>query len=91
MSLGTREFSRLAAAGSSDDGLGGLVRPSQLAWIGKGVFQEGLWLPGCKWSFAGGVGHADQLVIGQLAMAMAFCEEQTGCRALELTIRVDSD
>jgi hypothetical protein len=33
MPLGQGEFSRLAAAGSSGDGLGGLVRQRQLAWI----------------------------------------------------------
>jgi hypothetical protein len=41
-------------------------------WIGKVVFQGGLWLPGCKWSLGGGV--MGQFVIGQLVMAMAFCD-----------------
>jgi hypothetical protein len=78
MLLGKGEFSRLAAAGSSYDGfVGGLVRRSQLAWIGR-VFSR----KGCGYWVANdhlrGDWVMDQLVIGQLAVAMAFCDEKNG-------------
>jgi hypothetical protein len=68
-----KEFSRLAAAGSSDDGLGSLVRRSQLAWVGRRFSREGCGYQFAK-DFCRGSWVISQLVIGQLAMVIAFCD-----------------